>query len=173
MLTDAIKSLETEEKDYLWQIYRDVQTEGLGIDPALLSDFYPKIQPGLEFSFSEVRFPENICAGLIQKVKRGEKVTTVAQDLAANSKTPVKEIVQEVIVEKTNFDVMLKGFAPESKVKIIKEVKNLMNLGLKESKEMVESCLAQPLVIYKSAPVDKANEILAKFKELGADVELK
>ena len=171
LLSQAIKSLTPEEREVLWQSYRDSETKGLGIDPALFSDFYPKMSQGNELDFSNIRLPDTICAGLVHKVKRGENISIGGPKKAAVEKK--KEEIKEVVKEKTNFDVIMKGFAPEGKVKIIKEIKNLMSLGLKESKDKVESCLVQPIVIYKSAPTEKANELLAKFKELGADVELK
>ena len=174
VLSEAIKSLTIEERDCLWQAYRDAHIEGQGIDPALFSDFFPKAGENMEFDFSNLQTPDNVCAGLVQKVSRGEKITSVAQAALDSVKNEVKvEVKKEVVVEKTNFDVMLKGFSPEGKVKIIKEIKNLMNLGLKESKDTVESCLVKPVVIYKQAPTEKANELIARFKELGADVELK
>ena len=44
----------------------------------------------------------------------------------------------EKVVEKTNFDVVLIAIDPASKIKIIKEVRSICNLGLKEAKDAVE-----------------------------------
>jgi large subunit ribosomal protein L7/L12 len=71
--------------------------------------------------------------------------------------------------EKTSWDVKLVGFQDTSKIKIIKEVRSLAGLGLKEAKELVEGA---PKVVLKQVKTDDANAIKAKLEELGATVEL-
>lgn len=115
--------------------------------------------------------PDTACNDIVYKVSKGEKLVIGSEKQVV--KEEVKEEVKVVVKERTNFDLMLKGFSPESKIKIIKEVKNLMNLGLKESKDKVELSLTEPVLLYKNAPVEKANELFKFFKDLGADVELK
>jgi ribosomal protein L7/L12 len=80
----------------------------------------------------------------------------------------VKEVKKE---EKTIFNVVLKGFTADSKIKVIKEVKTILNLGLKEAKDQVEACQTTPIVLYKSVSKETHQEILDKLKSLGADVE--
>jgi ribosomal protein L7/L12 len=91
--------------------------------------------------------------------------------------TPVEAQVEEVVqepakVEKTTFNIVLKGFDPATKVKLIKEVKDQLALGLKESKDKVEEALAGPVVLFKSIPKEQAEERLAKLKAVGAVVEI-
>jgi large subunit ribosomal protein L7/L12 len=77
----------------------------------------------------------------------------------------VEEVKEEVKVEKTHFDVELSSFDPKSKIKVIKEIRGLLGLGLKEAKEMVET---SPQWIKKELPKDEAEELCAKMTELGA-----
>ena len=70
---------------------------------------------------------------------------------------------------KTSFDVKLMGFDAKAKIKVIKEVRSIAGLGLKEAKELVESA---PKVIQSDMKEDAANELKAKLEELGAQVEI-
>ena len=71
--------------------------------------------------------------------------------------------------EKTNFDVVLEGFG-DNKIAVIKVVREITGLGLKEAKETVESA---PKAIQEGVDKDKAEEIKAKLEEAGAAVTLK
>lgn len=73
------------------------------------------------------------------------------------------------VVEKTIFDIKLVAFDPTSKIKVIKEVRAIAGLGLKEAKEMVEGA---PKTILKDIKKEQAEEIKAKLEELGATVEI-
>ena len=69
--------------------------------------------------------------------------------------------------EKTEFDVVLASFG-DAKMAVIKAVKDVLGLGLKEAKELVE---AAPKALKEG--VSKAEEIKAKLEEAGAKIELK
>ncbi len=71
--------------------------------------------------------------------------------------------------EKTEFDVVLTN-AGASKINVIKVVKEITGLGLKEAKEMVDGA---PKTIKEGASKDEAEEIKNKLTEAGATVELK
>jgi large subunit ribosomal protein L7/L12 len=71
--------------------------------------------------------------------------------------------------EKTIFDLKLVGFDAKAKIKVIKEVRNIAGLGLKEAKEMVEGA---PKVIQKELKQEKAEELKAQLEAVGAQVEL-
>jgi len=71
--------------------------------------------------------------------------------------------------EKTVFDIKLVSFDAKSKIKVIKEVRALAGLGLKEAKEVVESA---PKVIQKDIKKEDAEEIKKKLEEIGAAVEI-
>ena len=71
--------------------------------------------------------------------------------------------------EKTEFDVVMTSFG-EKKLDVIKVVRELTGLGLKEAKEMVEGV---PSKVKEGASKEEAEEIKAKLEEVGAKVELK
>ena len=71
--------------------------------------------------------------------------------------------------EKTEFDVVLEGFG-DNKIAVIKVVREITGLGLKEAKEVVEGA---PKAIQEGVAKDKAEEIKAKLEEAGAAVTIK
>ncbi len=71
--------------------------------------------------------------------------------------------------EKTEFDVILKS-AGAKKINVIKEVRGITGLGLKEAKELVE---AGGKAVKEAVSKDEAEEIKKKLEEAGAEVELK
>ncbi|CAE7883910.1 rplL, partial [Symbiodinium sp. KB8] len=75
----------------------------------------------------------------------------------------------EPVAEKTHFDVVMKGFDAKAKIKIIKEVRAITSLGLKEAKELVENT---PATIGKDMKKEEAEKLAETLKELGAEVEL-
>jgi len=81
----------------------------------------------------------------------------------------VAEEAEAVVEEKTAFDVKLIGFNAKSKIKVIKEVRAVAGLGLKEAKELVESA---PKVIQKALKREAADELKEKLEALGAEIEI-
>ena len=71
--------------------------------------------------------------------------------------------------EKTSFDVTLKS-AGAAKLGVVKLVKELTSLGLKEAKELVD---AAPKAIKEGVSKDEANALKAQLEEAGAEVEIK
>ena len=71
--------------------------------------------------------------------------------------------------EQTEFDVILKS-AGASKINVIKEVRSITGLGLKEAKDLVE---AGGKAVKEQVSKDEANDIKAKLEAAGAEVELK
>ncbi len=75
----------------------------------------------------------------------------------------------ELVEEKTEFTVMLTEFGKE-KIKVIKEVRAITSLGLKEAKALVESA---PVEVVKDVPKAEAEEVKKKLEAVGAVVEIK
>jgi large subunit ribosomal protein L7/L12 len=73
------------------------------------------------------------------------------------------------VVEKTEFDVVLQS-AGANKLNVIKEVKNLLGLGLKEAKDLVDGA---PATVKPGASKEEANNIKTVLEGAGATVELK
>jgi len=71
--------------------------------------------------------------------------------------------------EKTEFDVILTSFG-EKKINVIKEVRSITGLGLKEAKEAVESA---PKAIKEGVSKEEAEEVKKKLEEAGASTEIK
>jgi large subunit ribosomal protein L7/L12 len=75
----------------------------------------------------------------------------------------------EAAEEQTEFDVILTAFG-EKKINVIKEVRTITGLGLKEAKDLVEGA---PKTVKEGVSKDEAAEIKGKLEEAGASVELK
>ncbi len=71
--------------------------------------------------------------------------------------------------EKSEFDVMLEGFG-DNKIAVIKAVREITGLGLKEAKEVVENA---PTAVQEGVAKDAAEEMKSKLEEAGAAVTLK
>ncbi|MCT2346482.1 MULTISPECIES: 50S ribosomal protein L7/L12 [Niallia] len=75
----------------------------------------------------------------------------------------------EAAAEQTEFDVVLAS-AGDQKIKVIKVVREITGLGLKEAKELVDNT---PKAVKEGATKEEAEEIKAKLEEVGANVEVK
>ena len=74
----------------------------------------------------------------------------------------------DAAAEKTEFNVVLKD-AGDQKIKVIKVVRDATGLGLKEAKDLVDGA---PKVVKENVSKDEAEDLKAKFTEVGATVEL-
>ena len=121
-----------------------------------------------------------------------EKVTAMIEEIKALTVLELSELVHEIedvfgvsaaaavaapaaaaagpaAAEKTEFDVVLTEVGAE-KIKVIKEVRGITNLGLAEAKAKVESV---PAVIKEQVSKDEAEELKKQLEAVGAKVELK
>ncbi len=92
----------------------------------------------------------------------GVSAAPVAVAGAVGAAAPAEE-------EKTEFDVVLKSFGA-SKLNVIKVVREITGLGLKEAKDMVESA---PAKLKEGVSKEDADSMKAKLEEAGAEVEIK
>ena len=99
--------------------------------------------------------------------KYGPAVSGLGPSLASGSRAGSGE--EAKATEKSAFDLKLEKYDAAAKIKIIKEVRTFMDLGLKEAKELVEKV---PVVLKKGLTKEEANPILTKLKELGATMVL-
>ena len=88
---------------------------------------------------------------------------------AAAMAAPAAGAAAPAAEEKTEFDVVLASFGDE-KIKVIKAVREITNLGLAEAKAKVEGV---PCAIKEQVSKDEAEELKKKLEEVGASVELK
>ncbi|MHB1342510.1 MAG: 50S ribosomal protein L7/L12 [Coriobacteriia bacterium] len=106
---------------------------------------------------------------LAELVKEMEEVfgVSAAAPMAVAAAPAAGEAVAEE--EKTSFDVVLTG-AGEKKIQVIKVVRELTSLGLKEAKDLVDGA---PKPVVEGVNKEKAEEAKAKLEEAGASVEVK
>ena len=97
-----------------------------------------------------------------------ELVKALEEEFGVSAAAPVA-VAAAPAEEKTEFDVILKN-AGASKMGVIKLVKEITGLGLKEAKALVDEC---PKPIKEAASKAEAEEIKAKLEEAGAEIELK
>ena len=103
-----------------------------------------------------------------------ELVKALEEEFGVSAAAPVAVAAAPVaaaaaVEEKTEFDVVLKAAGAE-KIKVIKVVREITGLGLKEAKEVVDNA---PKAIKEGVSKDEAESIKAKLAEVGADVEVK
>lgn len=105
-------------------------------------------------------------ADLVKKLEEELGVSAAAAVVAAPAAAGGAE---EAVEEQTEFTVELKG-AGAQKIKVIKAVREITGLGLKEAKDLVD---AAPKAVKESVPKEEAEQIRAKLADVGADVEVK
>ena len=88
---------------------------------------------------------------------------------AAGGAEASEAAAEEEPKEKTHYDVELTAFDAGKKIKLIKEIRGVLGLGLKEAKECVES---SPTWLKKELVKDEAEKLKATLEELGATVRL-
>ena len=116
----------------------------------------------------------------IKNLKLGEVkalIEVLEEELGVSASAPVMAIAgaaggaaAEEAEEKTEFDVELTEFDAKSKVKIIKAVREITGLGLKDAKALVEGA---PSVLKEAISKDASEEIKKKLTDLGAKVTVK
>ena len=99
-----------------------------------------------------------------------EKWGVKAQAAVAMAAPAVAESAGEAPAESTEFNVTLEEFPADKKISIIKIIREITGLGLKEAKEVVESA---PKVIKELAPKAEAEEIVKKIQTAGGKASLK
>lgn len=113
-----------------------------------------KVKPALEL------------AELVKMMEETFGVSAAAPVAVAAAAAPAEAAAEE---EKTAFDVVLEGYG-DNKIAVIKVVRELTSLGLKEAKDLVESA---PKAVIEGAAKDKADEAKGKLEDAGAAVTVK
>ena len=99
-------------------------------------------------------------------------VKAIEEEFGVTAAAPVAMVggaVAAAAEEQTEFNVVLAS-AGDQKIKVIKVVRELTGLGLKEAKELVDNT---PKAIKEGASKEEAEEMKAKLEEVGANVEIK
>ncbi|MCH2262457.1 MAG: 50S ribosomal protein L7/L12 [Candidatus Thioglobus autotrophicus] len=106
---------------------------------------------------------------VVELVSAMEEKFGVSAAVVAAAPVAVAAEAGPVAEEKTEFDVVLTSFG-DKKVAVIKAVRTITGLGLKEAKDLVESA---PAPIKEGAPKAEADDLQKQLEEAGASVELK
>lgn len=99
-------------------------------------------------------------------------VKAIEEEFGVTAAAPVVmggAVAGAAVEEKTEFDVIL-GSAGDQKIKVIKVVREITGLGLKEAKELVDNT---PKPLKEGVSKEEAEDIKAKLEEVGANVEVK
>ena len=107
-------------------------------------------------------------AELVKKIEETFGVDASAGGGGMMMMAPASEAA--AVEEKTEFDVILSAVPADKKIAILKVVRGITGLGLKEAKELVE---AAPKTIKESATKDAAEDIKKQIEEAGGKVEIK
>jgi large subunit ribosomal protein L7/L12 len=106
-----------------------------------------------------------------QLVKMMEETFGVSAAAAAAAPAAAAAAAAPAVEEKDEFDVILTGLAdPAKKIGVIKVVREITALGLKEAKDLVEGA---PKAVKEAAPKDEAEALKKKLTDAGGTVELK
>lgn len=120
-----------------------------------------------------VKFIENMTvlelSALVKELEEKFGVSAAAPVVAAAAVPGAAGGAAAAAEEKTEFDVILTGFGAE-KIQVIKVVRAITGLGLKEAKDLVEGA---PKPIKEAASKDEADDIKKKVEEVGGTVEIK
>ncbi len=108
-------------------------------------------------------------AEFVEAFKAKFNVTAVVAAPAAGAPAAGGAGVAPAVEEKTEFDVILKE-AGAKKIQVIKVVREVTSLGLKEAKDLVDNA---PKSVKEGIPKDEAQQLKAKLEEQGATVELR
>ncbi|MCJ7575385.1 MAG: 50S ribosomal protein L7/L12 [Dehalococcoidia bacterium] len=108
-------------------------------------------------------------ADLIRTLENEFGVSAAPVAVAAAAAAPDKPAEAPAAEEKTEFTVTLKSFG-EKKIEVIKAVREVTTLGLKQAKDLVE---AAPQVVKEGVPKEEADTIKQKLEAAGATVEIK
>ncbi len=126
------------------------------------------LDPELEVLFTQIdKLPLGKAAQLVKAMEARWGVSAAAPVAAAAGGGGGGGAA--AVEEKTTFDVVLKAAGP-NKINVIKVVRELTSLGLKEAKALVEEA---PKAVKEGITKDEANAVKAKLTEVGAEVEIK
>jgi large subunit ribosomal protein L7/L12 len=106
-------------------------------------------------------------AELVKKLEEAWGVSAAAPVAMAAAAAPTAAVA-EVVEEKTEFDVIIKDAGPK-KIEVIKTIRQLTSLGLKEAKDMAETAGGKVL---EAVSKEAANDAKAKLEAAGAVIEL-
>lgn len=185
-LVDAIFDLSPQEKFVFFKKYNQMEKIYSSIAPFAIIDKFPLPEEigilGLittengQFikKTADAKTNESTLQGLFLNAELLERlglpIGLGGASAAAVQQAEVEEEAAPVVEEKTSFNVELTSMDEKQKLKVIKELKNILGLGLKEAKTLTESA---PTLIKENLKKEEAEELAEKLKALGCEITLK
>ena len=174
MLTDRLLDLNVFEMRYMAASMKQRVQRTTGINPLKINMDWPSVKmdaggtwpPANPNWFKQQELMANLGPFMGNMGGGGGAAAPQQQAGGGQDAEEKKEEKQE---EKTHFDIELSKFDAATKIKVIKEVRGLFGLGLKEAKETVEGA---PRWLKKEVAKEEAEEIKEKLEKLGAEVRL-
>lgn len=137
----------------------EIKTEETIEVPAKFKDLVEKIEGMTVLDLAE----------LVKILEKKFGVSAAPQMVAA---APAAGAAAEAVEEKSEFNVVLTAIG-DKKIEVIKVVRDLTQMGLKEAKDLVDGAAAAPQVIKEAVKKEEAEELKKRFVEAGATIELK
>ncbi len=108
---------------------------------------------------------------LVSEIERtfGVDASAPTSGGVAFSSAPEGESQPEVVEEKTTFDVVLESIPPEKRVPALKVLRTILPLGIKETKEFIDSL---PKLLKESVSKEEAESLKEQLQQLGAEVQI-
>ena len=151
-------------------------TSKLNDAPPPAADDKPELSPKLEELFQKIIYLDMVEIHLLTELINEKLGVTISEaekrrmaQGGGGGRKKEEEATEEVKEEQTAFDLKLTGFDAKAKIKVIKEVRAITGLGLKEAKEMVEGV---PSAVKKGIKKEEAEELKEKLEAIGAQVEI-
>lgn len=174
MLADKILSMNVFELRYFALMTKERIGRTSGINPLKMNMDWPSVKrddtgswpPANPNWFKQQEMMAKLGPALGMMGGGGGAAQAAPQQAAAAVEEKPKE---EEKKEKSHYDIELTKFDATKKIALIKEVRGILNLGLKEAKEMVEGA---PVWLKKEVAKEDADKLVEKLKEFGAECRL-
>jgi large subunit ribosomal protein L7/L12 len=171
-LADKVCKLSIHEVRYLALVIGDSVKKTTGISPMKLNMDWPSLKMDTDGTWPPLNpnwfKQQEMMAQIAPFIGGGNVGLGGGGGQAASGGASKTEEVKEQPV-KANYDVELTSYDTKGKIKLIKELRAILNLGLKEAKEMVEGV---PVWVKKEMKKEDAEELVAKLEPLGATMRL-
>lgn len=172
MLADKLLDMNIFELRYFSMIAKERIQKTSGINPMKMNLDWPSVKRDDTGSWPPAN--PNWFKQQEMMAKLGPMMGMMGGGAPAAAATPAAAAVEEKPKveekkEKSHYDIELSKFDAAKKIALIKEVRGILNLGLKEAKEMVEGA---PVWLKKEVAKEDAEKLVEKLKELGAECRL-
>jgi large subunit ribosomal protein L7/L12 len=171
-LVEKVLTLNLFEMRYFAEAMKTRVQKTTGLSPMKLNMDWPSVKQDADGSWPPLNpnwFKQQDLMSQVGPFMSSMGMTGGAPGGGQQADAGAEEVQEEAKPEKTSVDIELSSFDAKGKIKIIKEIRSLLGLGLKDAKEMVEGA---PAWIKKDIKKEEAEEIVAKLESLGATLKV-